>query len=456
MMAGLPKGRCGMDIKNMDVRTNEVLSNVSKLISIPNVKRGIGLKMVGAIIVSLLISSPISSYLNACIHNYFTGSFGVYINTFVSLIVTTLIILLFVRYIIIRPLNKVEEAIQKASDGELTISINYQSKDEIGRLAHSFNQMITNLRELISKSNHTVLKVTHYTDQLNSIADENHKAIEQISLSIQEVASGAEGQTKSATTLVRSANDISKGMEQSNSAIQVVVNTANSANQKAQSGNEMVQDVVKQMSDIQKAVGETTEMIYSLELKSKKIVEIVDIITQIADQTKLLALNATIEASRAGEHGKGFAIVAEEVRKLAEQSTKAGENIRHIIETIQDETSKTVHSMVRGQNTVENGMNIVGKTGKNFTSILQDIKEVSTQIQEVSIIVEQVNQSSCEIVEKIEQMSAIIGESSASTQMVSASVEEQNASTEEIASMVQELNKVAYDLQGEISKFKVK
>jgi len=152
-----------MENKNMDVGSNNIFSNVSQLLSIPKVKRGIGLKMVGAIIVSLLISSPISAYLNAFIKNYFTGSFGVYINTFVSLIVTTTLILLFVRYIIIRPLNMVEEAIRKASEGNLVVSIPYKSKDEIGRLSNSFNQMIANLRGLIDKSHQTALKVTNYS-----------------------------------------------------------------------------------------------------------------------------------------------------------------------------------------------------------------------------------------------------------------------------------------------------
>ncbi|MFJ7371253.1 methyl-accepting chemotaxis protein [Lysinibacillus sp. NPDC098008] len=224
---------------------------------------------------------------------------------------------------------------------------------------------------MIDKSHQTASQVTSYSDQLTTIASENSKAIEQISFSIQEISSGAEGQTQNTTVLVRSANGISEGMKQSASSIQVVANTSNSTSKKAETGYKLVSSTMNQMNEIQKAVGSIAEVVQSLENKSEKIVEIVEIITQIAKQTNLLALNASIEAARAGEHGKGFAIVADEVRKLAEQSTSAGENIRGIIDDIQQETNRAVLSMDQGKEFVENDIIIVRKIGENLLHLIR-------------------------------------------------------------------------------------
>ncbi len=276
--------------------------------------------MIAAIIISLLISTPISAYINGLIKGYIDGSYGVYVNTFISLLITTTIISLFVRFLIINPLNRVEEAIKQASEGDLTVSVQSRSQDEIGRLSQSFDRMVINLSDLIDKSNTTVIKVSDYSKQLNSIAEENTRAIDDINLSIQEVASGSEGQARSSADLVISAKEISEGMEQSAAAIQSVVKISTSANEKAKQGNEAAARTIRQMQEIRDSVGETSELLRALDSKSDQIGEIVKMITTIADQTNLLALNATIEAARAGEHGKGFAVVADEVRKLAEQS----------------------------------------------------------------------------------------------------------------------------------------
>lgn len=454
MMAGLPKGLINLENAKVE-KSTDALVNLTQVLNVTKVRRGIGVKMIFATVVSLLLSSPISAYINSLIKHYIDGSFGVYVNTLVSLCVTTTVISLFIRFIIIRPLFKVEEVIQKASEGDLTVSINHNSSDEIGMLSSSFNAMISNIRDLINKTNHTVVKVTDFSGQLNSIAKENSKAIEHISLSIQEVASGAEGQAESSVELVHLSKEISKMMEQSESSIQSVATTSVSTNNKAKKGNELVVKTVNQMSDVHEAVNKTSEIINSLEMKSNKIGDIVEIITHIADQTNLLALNASIEAARAGEHGKGFAVVAEEVRKLAEQSGSAGDNIREIIKDIQVETSRAVESMEKGKVIIESGIKMVDETGESFRDILQDIEVVTHQAQEVSVIVEQVAHSSIKMMERIEQVALIAEQASGSIQTVGAAAEEQNASMEEIASNVALLNQMSYDLHEDLSKFRI-
>lgn len=424
------------------------------VISLRRLQR-IDFKMIASIVISLLISTPISAYINGLIKDYIDGSYGVYVNTLISLLVTTTIISLFVRFLIINPLNKVEGAIKQAAQGDLTVAVNSRSNDEIGRLSHSFDKMVANLGDLLEKSNQTVIKVSDYSTQLNSIADENTKAIDAITSTIQEVAAGSEGQAKSSAKLVIASKEIAEGMEQSAAAIQSVAKTSMSASGKAAKGNETALDTVKQMQEIRQSVGETSELLQALDSKSDQIGEIVKMITSIADQTNLLALNATIEAARAGEHGRGFAVVAEEVRKLAEQSGNAGDKIRLIIGEIQSETNKAVQSMNQGRSIIESGIVMVDRTGDSFKEITGDIENVSRQTHEVSAIIEEVNASTVNMLTMIENIAVIADQTSGSIQTVSAASEEQAASMQEIASNVNMLNGMSRDLRGDLSRFKV-
>lgn len=443
-----------MKQKKAESPNYSAVSNVSKLITLPKVKRGIGIKLVLAILISLLISSPISAYIFSVVDDYVSGSFLVVGNTIINLFVTTTIILLIVRFIIIRPINKVERAIQIASNGDLTVAIHHNSNDEIGRLSKSFNHMIKNLQELMKRSTQSAKKVTNYSDQLNRVAEENIKAIEQITLSIQEIATGAEGQAHDTSKLHQSAKGISEGMNDCSLSIQSVVETANSANSKALEGNKLVENTIEQMNLIHSATEETARVILTLELKLKDIEDIVNMIAQLSDQTNLLALNASIEAARAGEQGRGFAIVADEVRKLAEQSGKSGDRIRQIVEEIQYEAHKVVHSMENGKSTVKNGLQLAGETGQNFSDILVDIECVRKQSIEVSNTINLTNHNALDIVDMIDSIASIAQNTSTSIHTVSASTEEQNASMEELFSSITELNMLSYELQKDINKYK--
>lgn len=358
--------------------------------------------------------------------------------------------------IIVKPLEFVTDNLKQAADGDLTMDpLNVKNKDEIGVLAHSFNIMGTNLANLIREIRSSSQQVASASDELLGNSEQTSSATEQITVSIQEVALGAEKQVEYSSEANNAAAEISRGMGEVDRSIHSAVNLGMKAAEMASSGNETAQDTVIQIAQVNDQVERMALIVNHLGDRSKEIGNIVDVISQISAQTNLLALNAAIEAARAGEHGKGFAVVADEVRKLAEQSTSATDSIRDIIVQIQSEIKNVIESMQEGRQTVQAGILKVKETGKAFTDIAGMINSISLQMKEVATVVEEVNTGADNMVSVMSDIAAISRQAAVNTQQVAASAEEQNASMQEVAASVHTLSSLAAQLQNEIRKFKV-
>lgn len=421
------------------------------------VKFSLRLKLIGAIIISLLISSPITAFINSVLEDLFKGnSFGVFINTLVTLVITTSIILIFSQYLLIKPLKKVLDVTRKTANGDLTSSLDIRSNDEIGELSSAYDQMVLNLKDLINHSNQSSAQIASNSEELKIGAEQGSIVAEQISNAIQEVVAGADAQTNSTIELNNLSKEIEVKMAQTITAIKSVVNVSNLAENQANEGNNIAAETIKQMDLVQQSVKETSSIIRLLGEKSQEINQIIDMITQIAKQTNLLALNAAIEASRAGEHGKGFAVVAEEVRELAEQSGESAKQIFDLVKEIQKAATDTVTSMDKGTESLDNGIEMVHKTGKAFENIVVNVQDVSTQTESVYDIIDQVKQNLNSMAGMIENIESVSYQTSASTQNVAAAAEEQAASMEEVLNSAAGLNEIAIQLQKINSRFKVK
>ncbi|MFD1851443.1 methyl-accepting chemotaxis protein [Oceanobacillus bengalensis] len=381
------------------------------------------------------------------------------LNTTLIVIVIAIIlgtaIVLFITRSITKPIKQLVEASNTISQGDLSVNIKLERNDELGMLAHSFNQMRENLNEIIMQVRDKSSNLAAASEQLNASTEQNTTATEQISSSVQEVAVGMDSQTNSIGNSTKMAEEMADSIHQIAMSSNEVAETATNTNSAVDEGSKALETTVNQMEFIKENTHELSSNVQGLGKLSEQISNIVDVITDISAQTNLLALNAAIEAARAGEHGKGFAVVADEVRKLAEESSQSAVQIKEVIGTIQEETINTVNSMETATLQVEKGIEIANNTGKSFDSISGYVKTITDQIMQVTSQIQAIATGTEHFTKTFKEV-ATIGETiSSETQNVSASTQEQLASMEEISHSVTSLTVVAEDLQQLVEKFKL-
>ncbi|WP_158553382.1 methyl-accepting chemotaxis protein [Peribacillus saganii] len=371
-----------------------------------------------------------------------------------STVIATLLGIYFSK-MVTAPLSRLMGKMKEMSEGNLSVSMDENYKDEFKVLADSFNHMSQNLRTFIQQIRQNTEQVAASAEELTASAEQTSNATEQIASTMQQVASGMDSQVQSTTETSKTVNEISIGVHQIASNSQNVASTATEALDKAEQGNESIQTAINQMTSINTTINSLGQVITDLGERSKEIGQIIEVITDISAQTNLLALNAAIEAARAGEHGKGFAVVADEVRKLAEQSSNSAQQIAQLISSIQGETNKAVSSMENAKKEVEDGIEIVEVAGISFKHIQQSVNEVASQIQEVSSAIQQMSAGTEQMVHSVQSITEITEMTASGTQEVSAATEEQLASMEEISASANALTNMADELQDVIGKFKV-
>ena len=260
-------------------------------------------------------------------------------------------------------------------------------------------------------------------DQSKSAADAAG-IVEQISNAVVQVATGAQNQATSVNETANGVSQLIDAINRVSESAQMVANVVDATSTVADKGKSAVEETVTGMQSIKETVLDSASKIQTLGEKSKQIGEIIEVIDDIAEQTNLLALNAAIEAARAGEHGKGFAVVADEVRKLAERSTRATGEIAELIKGIQDETMQAVDAMEKGTSEVEAANQLTQRVGKAITEMMDSTEEVMMEIASVRSASSQMTVSQDKALESINSIAHIADENIAFTQEVTASSEQ--------------------------------
>ncbi|MFJ6211076.1 methyl-accepting chemotaxis protein [Lysinibacillus sp. NPDC092081] len=374
--------------------------------------------------------------------------------TLIVLIVGLCIVYFFTDYLT-KPIRKLTSQVKQVGNGDLTVKIETDRKDEIGVLTNTFQQMVLDLQNIIIGINSGSKQLI---DTINGVAKSSEKATEaisHISASIQEVSAGAHAQYKSSEESSATLEQMSEGIQQIAEASSNVSQLSSISLQNVELGNGNIEKVIHQMNIINDSVQLSANAIKKLESQSNEVSLIINMIRDIASQTNLLALNAAIEAARAGESGKGFAVVAEEVRKLAEQSEKSANSISNLISKISEDTSLTVQTMNVVTENVEDGLQAVEEAGKSFGSILQSIQGVVSHTKQVSVTSEEMSAFSQEITAGVMETTMLANKAAKATESVVDRTMEQESYNQDILHSILKLNKMAEELEKSVSKFDV-
>ncbi len=325
---------------------------------------------------------------------------------------------------IVKPLNRVSAMLKDIAQGEgdLTKRITNTSKDEIGYLAKWFNTFIDKLHDII-------YQVAENTEQLASAATEISASAEQLSAGVKEQT----GQTSQVSSAVE---EMAASIIESTKNTTEATEKAMEAASKSQDGSRLANDTSTGMEEIVESSTVTSANIEQLAEKATAIGEIIKVIDDIADQTNLLALNAAIEAARAGEQGRGFAVVADEVRKLAERTTKATKEVAETIKGIQVDVANANTQITESKGIVDKGRNLVEQTGQSLQEIFQAVENVQEMMRLVSSAAEEQSSAAEEISRSVENVDRITKESANGTEQAAAAAEQLNRQAAELRSLV--------------------
>lgn len=304
------------------------------------------------------------------------------------------------RRFVSEPTGRMRTAIVEISNtGDFTRRIAVRSDDEIGQAARSFNDLMENLQ--------TAFRQVH--DDIGNVAESSHV----LSTSSQQVASSSAKQSEATSAMAVAVEQVTTSIDQVSEGAHEAVRISRHSGELSEQGGEIIHRAAEEMRNIADTVRQTSISIENLGEQSNRISSIVNVIKEIAGQTNLLALNAAIEAARAGEQGRGFAVVADEVRKLAERTTQATHEVTQMIDTIQESSRAAVAGMVATVAQVDGGVALAQQAGDAINQIKMESVQVLRTVGDISTALAEQSKASSDIAVHIEKVAQMTEENSA-------------------------------------------
>ncbi|MFK2796816.1 MULTISPECIES: methyl-accepting chemotaxis protein [Bacillus cereus group] len=357
---------------------------------------------------------------------------------------------------LVKPIQQIDTKLKElaSQEGDLTARLQVNSNDEIGAIATSFNKMLENLQHIINRVQKTSVEVQTASENMLEKTNTSREATIRVQSSMSNLNASIQSQTSSMEESSTAMDDMAVSVQRIAESASSVAELAVATSEHASDGSTVIQKSVSQMTTIHEAVNATSEVVERLITHTKYIDTAVQSISNIAEQTNLLALNASIEAARAGEQGKGFAVVADEVRKLAEQSKTAATDINQLLHQIQNDTETASSMMSQGRSEAFEGINVIREAGTSFSTIVEQVNKVSTQMQDISATAEEMAASAEEMNASLNNIASISTEVSSETAATAQSAEQKVIVMNEMTVTAGKMKQTVEELDQLVSHFK--
>ena len=356
---------------------------------------------------------------------------------------------------ITRFINEINNLIEKAEEGDLTVRGKVYKKDELGQTTEKFNNFISTIGEIIKEVEKTSEVIAVSSNEINKSSENLRDVSEDITETIGNIAVSSNNQSQLIQEGNESVKEVIGGIHSISENTKYIDNLAYGAVENVKLGVENIKNQNDKMEITKTASENVTNVISTLSIRSEEIGKILEIINQITDQINLLSLNASIEAARAGEAGRGFTVVANEIKKLAYQSQESTDRIHNLIVEVQNDVEMAVKEVNNTKSSIKDQEDSLKNIDESFRNIKESVFEVTNKIKEVYNKTKVINENASLLEGSMENITGIISETAMSTEGVSASIEEQSASIYEVASSMGELTDLSSKLQNIILKFKL-
>ena len=383
---------------------------------------------------------------------------GILVTTYIAAAVVALITILLAMWMvrmIAHPLAQLKNLMEEGSKGNLNVRLKAKSQDEIGQLTNSFNVMMEQITGLVKQTNHSAKDVLDTATELTQASNKTAISAKEIAIATEEIANGATSLANEAERGNELTENISKQMEQVVLANKQMETAAHQVEKSSQQGTVYLNGLLDKTNTTVDIVNSLTEKVDALKSSTSSVMKVLEVMQNITQQTNILSLNATIEAARAGAAGRGFMVVADEIRQLADQSRQSITMVGEITDNIQQEMNETVQALSDASPLFQQQISSVKETSQIFVSVQQQMEGFVKQIEMVTASIDELNESQNVLSEAMGNVSAVAQQSSATSEEVASLSSEQQTVGEQLVQLSDKLENVSNGLKESLARFTV-